>query len=128
MEIKYATKWVEGEYGPDIAAYHGRKLGIEILITLLPELDPIGGHSCRSLVDLASFRSMEVLPYSYLLVGGRFKEVELMLEPEMNEFTDYTMGDARVTQYRSTVRIKGEEKTLEQLAGVLEKYKDRKVK
>ncbi|MEK6846269.1 MAG: hypothetical protein AABY26_05895 [Nanoarchaeota archaeon] len=128
MEIKYATKWVEGEYGPDIAAYHGRRLGIEILNTILQELDSIDGHNYKSPVDLASFRYMEVLPYSHLLVGGRIRKVELLLESETNDFIDYTVGDCLVHQYRSAIKIEGEEKTLEQLAGVLEKYKAKKTK
>ncbi len=126
MKIRYATKWVEGEHSSDVAAYHGRILGIEILNTLLPELNPTGGYS-KAPLDLASFRYMEVLPYSHLLLQSGFGDVELTLKPEMNQFIDYTMGDSRVYQYRSAVTIKGKEKTLEQLAGVLEKYKDKKV-
>lgn len=134
MELKYATEWVERRYGSDIAAYHGRIFGIEILTIIIKKLEPFGGQNCnnKSPINFTSLQGMvngmEVLPYSHLLMRSQSGDVELLLEPEKNEFTDYTCNDTFVCQYRSAVKIKGEEKTLEQLAGVLEEYKNQKVK
>lgn len=122
MEIKYATKWLEGKLASDAAAYQGRVLGIEIARDLEKTL------KLSFLEERSPLREMKVLPYNQVFIRGAAGNVELKLEPETNEFKDYATSETPIRKYRSAITLCGEEKTLEQLAGILEKYKDNKVK